>query len=80
MVENRPNNLRVAIYARVSTEEQKEGQTIDSQVAELERYARKRSGKPLKYIRMRVGAEACSPGPAWTGSATTQGRGFLTPF
>src|SRR5438128_12603154 len=32
-------NLRVSIYARVSTEEQREGQTIDSQVAELERYA-----------------------------------------
>ena len=32
-------SLRAAIYARVSTEEQKEGQTIDSQVAELERFA-----------------------------------------
>src|SRR4051812_21968971 len=31
--------FRVALYARVSTEEQREGQTIDSQVAELERYA-----------------------------------------
>jgi site-specific DNA recombinase len=31
---------RLAIYARVSTEEQKEGQTIDSQIAELERFAR----------------------------------------
>jgi site-specific DNA recombinase len=31
-------NLRVALYARVSTEEQREGQTIDSQVAELERF------------------------------------------
>ena len=31
--------LRVALYARVSTEEQREGQTIDSQVAELERFA-----------------------------------------
>jgi site-specific DNA recombinase len=34
--------LRAAIYARVSTEEQREGQTIDSQVAELERYAREK--------------------------------------
>jgi len=33
------SSLRAAIYARVSTEEQKEGQTIDSQVAELERFA-----------------------------------------
>jgi site-specific DNA recombinase len=32
-------NLRVALYARVSTEEQREGQTIDSQIAELERFA-----------------------------------------
>ncbi len=31
---------RTAIYARVSTEEQREGQNIDSQVAELERFAR----------------------------------------
>jgi site-specific DNA recombinase len=33
------SGLRVAIYARVSTEEQREGQTIDSQIAELERFA-----------------------------------------
>jgi site-specific DNA recombinase len=31
--------VRVAIYARVSSEEQREGQTIDSQIAELERFA-----------------------------------------
>jgi site-specific DNA recombinase len=32
--------LRAAIYARVSSEEQREGQTIDSQLSELERFAR----------------------------------------
>ncbi len=32
--------LRLAIYARVSTEEQREGQTIDSQISELEYFAR----------------------------------------
>ena len=31
--------VRVAIYACVSSEEQREGQTIDSQIAELERFA-----------------------------------------
>src|SRR5258708_4389914 len=31
---------RTGLYARVSTEEQKEGQTIDSQIAELERFSR----------------------------------------
>lgn len=31
--------LRLAIYARVSTEEQREGQTIDSQLSELTRFA-----------------------------------------
>jgi site-specific DNA recombinase len=31
--------LRVVLYARVSSEEQREGQTIDSQVAELEHFA-----------------------------------------
>jgi site-specific DNA recombinase len=35
--------LRAAIYARVSSEEQREGQTIDSQIAELERFAREKS-------------------------------------
>src|SRR5436190_13860334 len=34
--------LRLAIYARVSTEEQREGQTIDSQISELERFAREK--------------------------------------
>lgn len=33
------DTFRVAIYCRVSTEEQREGQTIDSQVSELERFA-----------------------------------------
>jgi site-specific DNA recombinase len=32
----------VAIYARVSSEEQREGQTIDSQIAELERFVREK--------------------------------------
>ena len=36
MIESKDAGLRVAIYARVSTEEQRDGQTIDSQVAELE--------------------------------------------
>lgn len=31
--------LRAAIYARVSSDEQREGQTIDSQITELERFA-----------------------------------------
>lgn len=34
--------LRAAIYARVSSEEQREGQTIDSQIAELERFIREK--------------------------------------
>jgi site-specific DNA recombinase len=33
---------RLAIYARVSTEEQREGQTIDSQITELERFSREK--------------------------------------
>jgi site-specific DNA recombinase len=37
-----PQNSKVAIYARVSTEEQREGQTIDSQISELERFAAER--------------------------------------
>lgn len=45
-MEENQNNLRVATYARVSTEEQREGQTIDSQVAEIERYASDR-GWPI---------------------------------
>lgn len=38
MIERKNEALRVAVYARVSTEEQREGQTIDSQVSELERF------------------------------------------
>src|SRR5207253_11022980 len=37
-----PHNVRAALYARVSSEEQREGQTIDSQVAELERFSREK--------------------------------------
>jgi site-specific DNA recombinase len=33
-------HLKAALYARVSTEEQREGQTIDSQVAEIEHFAK----------------------------------------
>src|SRR6266852_7448656 len=40
MPETTDAGLRLAIYSRVSTEEQREGQTIDSQVSELERFAR----------------------------------------
>src|SRR3989441_7308542 len=42
MQDNPANNVRAALYARVSTEEQREGQTIDSQVAELKRFAQER--------------------------------------
>src|SRR5205085_5461047 len=40
MSDQSSSTARVAIYARVSSEEQREGQTIDSQIAELERFAR----------------------------------------
>ena len=40
---NSNNILRAGLYCRVSTEEQREGQTIDSQVRELERFAQDRS-------------------------------------
>src|SRR5438876_9713060 len=42
MPETTNASLRLAIYARVSTEEQREGQTIDSQVSELERFCREK--------------------------------------
>jgi len=35
--------VRIALYTRVSTEEQREGQTIDSQLAELERFSREKA-------------------------------------
>lgn len=37
-----PQISAVAVYARVSSEEQREGQTIDAQVLELERFAREK--------------------------------------
>jgi len=42
MSDLQPQNLRVALYARVSTEEQREGQTIDAQIAEIERFAKEK--------------------------------------
>jgi site-specific DNA recombinase len=42
MPELTSQTLRVALYGRVSTEEQREGQTIDSQIAELDRFAREK--------------------------------------
>src|SRR5436309_6710599 len=42
MPETADAGLRLAIYARVSTEEQREGQTIDSQISELERFSREK--------------------------------------
>ena len=38
MSDPQTKQLRVALYARVSTEEQREGQTIDAQIAEIERF------------------------------------------
>jgi len=38
MPDDQLKHLSVAVYCRVSTEEQREGQTIDSQIAELERF------------------------------------------
>jgi site-specific DNA recombinase len=43
------DNLRLALYCRVSTEEQREGQTIDSQVSELEQFA---SGRNWTVFRV----------------------------
>jgi site-specific DNA recombinase len=40
MQETSQNILRVALYARVSTEEQREGHTIESQVRELEQFSK----------------------------------------
>ena len=43
-MESKPNTqLRVALYARVSTEEQRQGLTIESQVAALEKVAQERA-------------------------------------
>src|SRR5438105_229652 len=42
MPDTQSKRLRVALYARVSTEEQREGQTIQSQIAELERFVQEK--------------------------------------
>lgn len=42
---------RVALYARVSSEEQREGQTIDSQIAELERFAKQSAWEIFKVYK-----------------------------
>src|SRR5258708_2786334 len=38
MHQDQDSQVRAALYARVSTEEQRHGQTIQSQIAELERF------------------------------------------
>jgi site-specific DNA recombinase len=45
------NNLRVAFYCRVSTEEQREGQTIESQIKELERFAGDRNWTTISVYK-----------------------------
>ena len=42
---------RVALYARVSTEEQREGQTIDSQIAELEKFTQQKGWVVLNVYK-----------------------------
>jgi len=42
MTEGDTLGMKLALYARVSSDEQREGQTIDSQIAELERFAREK--------------------------------------
>jgi site-specific DNA recombinase len=42
---------RIALYARVSSEEQKEGQTIDSQIEELRRHAADRAWTIIEVYR-----------------------------
>jgi site-specific DNA recombinase len=43
--------IKAALYARVSTEEQREGQTIDSQIAELERFAREKGWSVVQIYK-----------------------------
>ena len=43
--------LRLAVYARVSTEEQREGQTIDSQISELENFARQKAWRIMGFYK-----------------------------
>src|SRR5438552_16556872 len=42
MSDKQSKEFRIAVYARVSGEEQRQGQNIDSQIAELERFAREK--------------------------------------
>jgi site-specific DNA recombinase len=43
MTDTEKGLMRLALYSRVSTEEQRDGQTIESQIAELEQFARAQS-------------------------------------
>ena len=38
--------MKIALYARVSTEKQEDEKTIDSQLADLEKYAKARLKRP----------------------------------
>ena len=51
MTETKLQTSTVAIYARVSSDKQKEGQTINSQVAELERFAEARKWRVFSVYK-----------------------------
>lgn len=58
-MDNTPSGLKVALYARVSGEEQKQGHNIDSQIAELEAFARQREWSIVEIYK----------DEAWSGAA-----------
>jgi site-specific DNA recombinase len=51
MTEGDTLGMKLALYARVSSEEQREGQTIDSQLVELERFAREKGWEPVDVYK-----------------------------
>jgi DNA invertase Pin-like site-specific DNA recombinase len=66
MIDIENTGQRVAVYARVSAEEQKEVQTINSKAAELEAVSLgARDGPSAGSTRMKGGAVAVMERPGW---------------
>jgi len=64
--------MKIAIYARVSTEKQEKQETIKSQLDALRSHAIEKNTWSRRNILMRATPANCSIAPDWTACVMTQ--------
>jgi DNA invertase Pin-like site-specific DNA recombinase len=64
--------MRVALYARVSTESQQARGTIGSQLAVLRERVAVEGDEPVAEFRSPSSATTATPVPGWTGPGSTR--------